>query len=437
MSTFIRETMTPINNTSNNTSNNTLHTTPKENPHDYNPIVTSIANSIANSNSSSTLNMPSPPLSPYTRNSCEEIDIPNLLFPRPSKPIVSDLRYLNGGSLANKPLDGLQLQSNPSIDKCTLTSLNNTPILDAQLHNPPPDRSSAEQLGDPIEKETNNKSEKVDETNEVADEKENGNIDNASPLLINPYREINRPGFKKFQFDFLSEYQFKNLNSYSSYTTSSNLKYSSLPSTTRSTPRHHYDSLKSQSNYNSLSDSDVEKPRTRRFVRQNRFELESVDTNADTISRPSTPIRKKSQFSNSSPATPKRQRTSTPISYNYDYKKIEDFCPPLDTLPPNNTKCLRTDWKGQSMDLSSDPLVSELHPAEVVLASILRLPCAVYLDSKRRIFQEKVKRMKLNLPFRRTDAQKSCKIDVNKASRLYASFEKVGWFDEKHFQKFM
>ncbi|OUT23064.1 hypothetical protein CAS74_001371 [Pichia kudriavzevii] len=325
--------------------------------------------------------MPSPPLSPYTRNSCEEIDIPNLLFPRPSKPIVSDLRYLDGGSLANKPLDGLQLQSNPSIDKCTLTSLNNTPILDAQLHNPPPDRSSAEQLGDPIEKETNNKSEKVDETNEVADEKENGNIDNASPLLINPYREINRPGFKKFQFDFLSEYQFKNLNSYSSYTTSSNLKYSSLPSTTRSTPRHHYDSLKSQSNYNSLSDSDVEKPRTRRFVRQNRFELES----AFYSNKKEEPTFK--LISSHS----KRQRTSTPISYNYDYKKIEDFCPPLDTLPPNNTKCLRTDWKGQSMDLSSDPLVSELHPAEVVLASILRLPCAVYLDSKRRIFQEKVK----------------------------------------------
>ncbi|GMF27018.1 unnamed protein product [[Candida] boidinii] len=123
-------------------------------------------------------------------------------------------------------------------------------------------------------------------------------------------------------------------------------------------------------------------------------------------------------------------------TYNFNYENIPDFSPSLDTLP-NNSKCLKTEWKGQPMNLSSDPLCDKLHPAEITLASILRLPCNVYLDSKRRLFQEKVNRLKRGLPFRRTDAQKACKIDVNKASRLYASFEKVGWLKDHHFTSYM
>ena len=50
---------------------------------------------------------------------------------------------------------------------------------------------------------------------------------------------------------------------------------------------------------------------------------------------------------------------------------------------------------------------------------------AVYLDSKRRLFYEKVSRLRQGKGFRRTDAQKACRIDVNKASRLFAAFEKL------------
>lgn len=89
------------------------------------------------------------------------------------------------------------------------------------------------------------------------------------------------------------------------------------------------------------------------------------------------------------------------------------------------------------MDLSVDPLRSKLHPAELVLASILRLPCDLYLDSKKRLFLEKVYKQKKGMPFRKTDAQKACKIDVNKASRLYSAYEKVGWLDNRHFEKYM
>lgn len=89
------------------------------------------------------------------------------------------------------------------------------------------------------------------------------------------------------------------------------------------------------------------------------------------------------------------------------------------------------------MDLSNDPNVHLLHPAEVHLASVLRLPCDIYLDSKRRLFAEKVHRLKQGLPFRRTDSQKACRIDVNKASRLFSAFEKVGWLEDDLFQKYL
>ncbi|CCF60411.1 hypothetical protein KAFR_0K00560 [Kazachstania africana CBS 2517] len=122
---------------------------------------------------------------------------------------------------------------------------------------------------------------------------------------------------------------------------------------------------------------------------------------------------------------------------NASWEKLPDFSPPSSTLPPNNNKVLKVEWKGSPMDLSRDPLKYKLHPAELNLAQILRLPCDLYLDSKRRLFLEKVYRFKKGLPFRRTDAQKACRIDVNKASRLFAAFEKVGWLEDSNFKKYL
>ncbi|ODV61246.1 SWIRM domain-containing protein ASCRUDRAFT_34499, partial [Ascoidea rubescens DSM 1968] len=119
-----------------------------------------------------------------------------------------------------------------------------------------------------------------------------------------------------------------------------------------------------------------------------------------------------------------------------DWESVPDFCPSLSTLP-NNSKCLKTEWKGQPMNIDNDPLINKLHPAEVVLASILRLPCNLYLDSKRRLFAEKVCRLKKGLLFRRTDAQKACRIDVNKASRLFAAYEKIGWLEDSNFKQYL
>ncbi|KAK9374647.1 uncharacterized protein V1513DRAFT_445543 [Lipomyces chichibuensis] len=115
--------------------------------------------------------------------------------------------------------------------------------------------------------------------------------------------------------------------------------------------------------------------------------------------------------------------------HDIDLDDVPDFCPPLSSL--DGTKGMRTDWKGNAMDLSDDPDRELLHPYELQLASVLRLPCAMYLDSKKRIFAERVFRARKGLQFRRTDSQKACRIDVNKATRLFVAFERVGWFDDK------
>lgn len=128
-------------------------------------------------------------------------------------------------------------------------------------------------------------------------------------------------------------------------------------------------------------------------------------------------------------ATPEpSRRVVAPNREDKDFKSLPDYCPPLDSLPgrPNS---LKVDWKGQPIDLSTDPFVSLLHPDEVMLAGNLRLDCATYLTSKRRIFERRLVCLRNSKEFRKTDAQQACKIDVNKASKLWTAFDKVGWLD--------
>jgi len=149
--------------------------------------------------------------------------------------------------------------------------------------------------------------------------------------------------------------------------------------------------------------------------------------------RRSTPQRQFDEFAfpQYSPPLPKAPRAPTTRDDN-DYNSLPDYSPPISTLP-NNSKALKADWKGQMLDLSDDPDRSQLHEAEINLAATLRLTCAVYLSSKRRIFIARIDALRIGKEFRKTDAQQACKIDVNKASKLWTAFEKVGWFDSRWF----
>ncbi|CAB4254857.1 similar to Saccharomyces cerevisiae YAL034C FUN19 Non-essential protein of unknown function [Maudiozyma barnettii] len=193
--------------------------------------------------------------------------------------------------------------------------------------------------------------------------------------------------------------------------------------------------------------SDVERKYRTRCVVANESSVSedsSIDHNKKDnfveprVTKPRTPLRKKPQVHLSSPlASANVLVGNSNYTPNMSWEKLPDYSPSIDTLPKGNTKCLKIEWKGSPMNLSLDPLKDQLHPAELILAQVLRLPCDLYLDSKRRFFLEKVYRLKKGLPFRRTDAQKACRIDVNKASRLYAAFENVGWLKDKNFSRFL
>jgi hypothetical protein len=135
-------------------------------------------------------------------------------------------------------------------------------------------------------------------------------------------------------------------------------------------------------------------------------------------------------------ASPKPPRPATNRD-DSDYNAIPDYSPPLDTLPKGNTKILKAEWKGQALSLADDPDRDLLHEAELNLAGTLRLNCATYLTSKRRIFQARIEALKIGKEFRKTDAQQACKIDVNKASKLWQSYDRVGWFNPEYFRQYL
>ena len=121
-----------------------------------------------------------------------------------------------------------------------------------------------------------------------------------------------------------------------------------------------------------------------------------------------------------------------------DFASLPDYCPPLDSLPPNRPKFLHVEWSCVNMlDLGHDPHRHLLHEAELVVASTLRLSCATYLCSKRRIFEARLNKARVGKEFRKTDAQQACKIDVNKASKLWVAYDRVGWFDRKWIQQWL
>ena len=137
-------------------------------------------------------------------------------------------------------------------------------------------------------------------------------------------------------------------------------------------------------------------------------------------------------MSTSAPKAPRQPTTRDDIDYN----SVPDMTPSLATLA-DNSKAMKIDWRGHPRDLSLDPDRHLLHEAEIQLAGILRLSCAQYLTAKRKIFIARVNCEKIGKEFRKTDAQQACKIDVNKASKLWVAFDKVGWLERSLIQRFL
>lgn len=73
----------------------------------------------------------------------------------------------------------------------------------------------------------------------------------------------------------------------------------------------------------------------------------------------------------------------------------------------------------------------KLHPGEAAIASTLRLTPEQYLKCKRTLILAAQEFAKRSTPFRKSDAQKLCRIDVNKVSTLWQVFGRLGWLGDK------
>lgn len=125
-----------------------------------------------------------------------------------------------------------------------------------------------------------------------------------------------------------------------------------------------------------------------------------------------------------------------------EWQKLPDYCPPLSSLdesaPGAAPPLLRVSWgTSDPLDLSRDPDAKHLHPQEVALAATLRFHCNQYLINKRRIFKARMRCLREGRAFNKTACQQCTAMDVNKASKLWAAFDAVGWFDERHFLRFL
>lgn len=88
-------------------------------------------------------------------------------------------------------------------------------------------------------------------------------------------------------------------------------------------------------------------------------------------------------------------------------------------------------WKGHPMPVVGRPGYELLHPHEAYIASTLRLSPAQYLGCKRTLIlaSREYFARKDGKQFRKSDAQKLCRIDVNKTSRLWEVFARIGWLE--------
>ena len=118
-----------------------------------------------------------------------------------------------------------------------------------------------------------------------------------------------------------------------------------------------------------------------------------------------------------------------------DYKSLPDYCPTTNNLQgdPATVFTIESPYSNP-LNLSNDPDQNRLHEAELIMASKLRMTCASYLCSKRRIFQGVVEKLSKGKEYRKIHAQQACKIDARKARWLFSAFHQVGWFEPEHFQ---
>lgn len=87
----------------------------------------------------------------------------------------------------------------------------------------------------------------------------------------------------------------------------------------------------------------------------------------------------------------------------------------------------RIKWKTKPQSIVQLPYYKHLHPKEAHVVKTLRLTPFHYLLAKFILISSAQMAMKNSLPFRKSNAQKLLRIDVNKASKLWEWFVQTKW----------
>ncbi|KAF0395531.1 clr6 l associated factor 1 laf1 [Gigaspora margarita] len=84
-------------------------------------------------------------------------------------------------------------------------------------------------------------------------------------------------------------------------------------------------------------------------------------------------------------------------------------------------------WRGPESNVEILPHAGVLHRVEAKACGILRLSPEQYINSKLIILTAAKEYKERSIPFRKVDAQRLVRIDVNKACKLWEFFSQAGW----------
>ncbi|CAG8482205.1 430_t:CDS:1 [Scutellospora calospora] len=196
------------------------------------------------------------------------------------------------------------------------------------------------------------------------------------------------------------------------------------------------------------------KPESYEFLSEKDIKLKTQELNTLTTHRSSQQRPRSGQTKRSGTSAPQRKRKGNSLSrvmadqgllesvfnINVASNDIKSVRIPLqfDELMSNiNALDLDNDvlekispeisWKGQPLSITHLPHNNVLHPTEARIVSILRLTPLQYLTGKYTLVSAAHRYAQRALPFKKSDAQKLLRIDVNKASKLWEFFNQVHW----------
>lgn len=126
--------------------------------------------------------------------------------------------------------------------------------------------------------------------------------------------------------------------------------------------------------------------------------------------------------------------SSVQVIHDSDISRIPDYEPELEWDDAEFIKVMKKlGLIGATKNARLDRSLKKFSSQEISILNALKLTPLQFIDTKKRFFAEKARKTSHKLNFKKTDAQKACKIDVNKASKLYEIYQACGFLEDELF----